>query len=430
MKRKSSLKKVIMIGILACIMLFSVVLVSATQDKVILTWWSPDPVKLSEPYFEIAKAFMDKNPNIEVKIQLVPEDGYIEKSLASIAAGTPPDVLFQFDLPGFAQKGALLDLTPYIAESNFDVSVYPKQLFESTCKYKGKIYGLPRDLLLSAIYYNKDMFDKAGVAYPQDGWTTDDLLEIAKKLTDAKKREYGTVTFWWNWGSIAPSFGTKIINPEGTKVITNSPEMVAFLKWNSDLLLKYKVAPSPAMMETLGGGGGGPLELFETGKVGMIYADHWGVKIFRDDKMNFGTVEQPIMPGGKHYADALLCLWGIPNNSKHKQEAWELLKFITGPEGSEIMGKSWAIPAIPAVAKKLGFYEDPIEEAFLKQLAWEPYDMPWIRISGWWAIGSPLWDMESIIMARKSPISVEEIKKLLDEATIRAQHELDKFIKD
>ena len=152
--------------------------------------------------------------------------------------------------------------TTYLKDSNFDPSIYLPGLLDPG-KVDGKQYLLPKDYSPLAVYYNKKLFDAATVPYPKDGWTWDDLLATAQKLT--MKDAAGKVTQWgiqlpaaWTTGFEywVAAAGGSLISKDGKSFIgaMDSPEVARAVQFYADLYNKYQVAPQPADMNAFGGG--------------------------------------------------------------------------------------------------------------------------------------------------------------------------------
>ncbi len=152
---------------------------------VTLTWafWGSPEEAVSHK--QVADAFMKEHPEIKIETWNAPWNDYFTKIQSLWASGDPkavPDVAFLWPTPKYAAEGVLENLDPYIQKSNYDLNDYWGGLLESA-KYQGSVYGLPRDNEVNILYYNKDLFDKAGVKYPDENWKWDDLLAAAEKLT-------------------------------------------------------------------------------------------------------------------------------------------------------------------------------------------------------------------------------------------------------
>jgi multiple sugar transport system substrate-binding protein len=154
-------------------------------------WGSPEEKASHE---RVAQAFMQTHPNIKIDYFFTPYEDYSTKLKTLWAGGDPtaiPDVFFLWPTPSYAARGVLEDLTPYIQKDNYNLNDYWPNLLASA-SYQGKIYGFPRDIEAHALYYNKALFDAAGVQYPTDNWTWDDLIAASQKLV--KKDPSGRVS--------------------------------------------------------------------------------------------------------------------------------------------------------------------------------------------------------------------------------------------
>jgi multiple sugar transport system substrate-binding protein len=133
---------------------------------------------------KIMRLFQKENPDLKVRMEDVPYSQYWTKLLTMSAGGSAPDVVFleSTRLPGFIKTDLLLPLDDFLkADKSFKSDdFYPQSIASFT--YKGKLYGIPNDMAIYAIYYNKNLFDQKGVAYPKDNWTWDDFMKTAKSV--------------------------------------------------------------------------------------------------------------------------------------------------------------------------------------------------------------------------------------------------------
>jgi len=165
-------------------------LVSA-QDQVTLDLWTID--EPHEYHYVLAKEFMELHPNITINVRTVQFEDMVNDLARAVATRSGPDITY-IDNPEvalFASRGLLLDLTPYIEQSEIvdPADIYPGPL--SSVTYEGGIYGLPRGANTIALYYNADMYRAAGLDPDNPPQTWDELYEAAKALTDAEKGVYG-----------------------------------------------------------------------------------------------------------------------------------------------------------------------------------------------------------------------------------------------
>ncbi|MFQ6618057.1 MAG: extracellular solute-binding protein, partial [Fidelibacterota bacterium] len=199
----------------------------------VANWAGAEEVILEK---QIAAEFMRMYPEVKVRIEPIPSN-YREKILTGIAAGKPPDVLLldSVIIPALVNKGVLVDLMPYVERYGVDLSIYYPNVLAIALR-DSSLYALPKDFTPMVMYYNKRLFDDMGIPYPEDDWTWDDYLEIAKRLTkdrdnDGVIDQFGTaflntLYLWqpWVW-----MMSGDILSPDGTRATGyfNSPETEA-----------------------------------------------------------------------------------------------------------------------------------------------------------------------------------------------------------
>ena len=286
-------------------------------------------------YYKSLESFYREHPNIRVEIELIPWSRMFDKLLISTAGGRPPDVS-RIDSTYFtpcAAKGLLECLDPYIKnDPSFDLDDFYRPAVEGWGMYAGKIYGLPGDVDIYAMYYNKDMFDKYGVPYPDETWDWDKYVWAAKKLTkdlngDGLIDQWGCIPDPW-WQDYVWQNGGEIVSPDGEKCMLDRPEAYGAIQFASDLRCKYRVAPRPTDMADIG-----PQKMFTNGMVGMFITGSWAAAlVFNKEIKKFDYDVAPIPKGRRRAAFMGGAAFGILSRSKHKKEAWELVKFMTGPE--------------------------------------------------------------------------------------------------
>ncbi len=178
-------------------------------DLTFSVWGDPEEIVILQ---EIADDFTAENPNITVTVTVSDWDTYWDKLQTTLAGGNPPDV-FAMDAPlypDYQSRGVLMNLQPMIDRDGFDLTAYYDEALVCYDTDDG-YYGLPRDIQPSVMYINKDMFDEAGVPYPEDGWTWDDMIDIGQQLTkdtdgDGTTDQYGLWADIWDmellWGAM------------------------------------------------------------------------------------------------------------------------------------------------------------------------------------------------------------------------------------
>ncbi|MGE5222287.1 MAG: ABC transporter substrate-binding protein, partial [Omnitrophica WOR_2 bacterium] len=203
-------------------------------------WGDPEELNILQ---ELANDFSKENPNVKITVTVSDWDTYWDKLQTQLAAGTPPDV-FAMDAPlypDYQSRGVMMNLQSYIDKDKFSLDdYYPAAL--SCYKTPDGYYGLPRDIQPSVMYYNKDMFDKAGVSYPDDTWTWDTVIEQGKKLT--AENQYALWTDLWDmelyWASAIWQNGGEILSMDNTKTLLGEPAAFGAWQWFHDMIFKYK----------------------------------------------------------------------------------------------------------------------------------------------------------------------------------------------
>ena len=239
---------------------------SGTVTVWVGSWWEPQIPTATQMWAK-------DNPDVTLKIEPLPINGYLDKFTASALGGTPPDVI---DLDAtWVSTAAAKNLLQPLDETakSLDAKDYSPSVWLSS-QYGGHQYAIPNRASANVFYYNKTVFDKAGVPYPTDTWTYNDMLQVARKLTISGQYGVGvaadlsdpsnamdllSATVW--------AFGGDFLTKDGTKATINSPKSVAGLTYWSELYTKYHVAPegTPNFTTTRD-----LIPLFEANKVGLI----------------------------------------------------------------------------------------------------------------------------------------------------------------
>src|SRR4051812_39068257 len=222
-------------------------------------WGDPTELKNQQA---IVDAFHAVEPKITVKVSVSDWDTYWDKLQTGLAGGAAPDV-FAMDgplFPDYSSRDVLLDLTPYIQKESYPLTSL-NELAVKDFTIDGKQLGLPRDLNVIALFYNKDLFDKAGVAYPDDSWDWQKLVDVAKQLTkdtnsDGKTDQWGLYTETTDmenyWSSLVWQNGGDILAPDGKTTVLDTPQATGGLQFLQDLIWKEKVVPDPAIFAETG----------------------------------------------------------------------------------------------------------------------------------------------------------------------------------
>lgn len=272
---------------------------------------------------------------IDVELLYIPSE-YPTKIKTMFVSGEAPDILqLSEDVHSYSALGQIISLDSLVTESKIDL----KKRFgtaHQTYIYKDHLYALPDRGGAMIVYYNKDMFDKAQVAYPSKDWTWEDMLSAAQKLTIREGDEVSVYGFaagdWWPWWmSFIYQNGGRILDKEG-KVVFNSPETVEALKFYNDLVYKHKVAPSPQDYADMGNPGPDPL--FAQGKVAFEITGFWNIGSLNNvPELNYDIA--PLWHQKEGGTTAFGSGLAISKDCKYPEEAYKVIEFLTSKEGQQ-----------------------------------------------------------------------------------------------
>jgi multiple sugar transport system permease protein len=357
-------------------------------------WGNPQEANISR---SLLAAFEKSHPNIRVKYILATD--FDSKLRTMMAGDMAPDVFYMAveNLPVYAGKNTLLNLDPYIKASKFDTSDFFPQLLDGF-RYNGHIYGLPKDFTTDIVYYNKDLFDRDNVPYPKAGWTWDDLLEKAKRLThdfdgDGRIDQFGVqylggTRHTYSWFRQA---GARMFTPDDKQFAMNSPEGLRALQFLHDLDYKHHVA----LTASAAAGRDAQAE-FSNGRLAMFAGyGRWLVPRFRE--MNKFRWDVVVLPKDKEQATVIATVaYSVAAKSKHPQEAWELVKFLTGPQGQALNSElGLAIPALKSVAYGPAFLNPNSkinDRAFLDEMPYAEIPPSTANPNEFDQIVNPIWE--------------------------------------
>lgn len=334
--------------------------VAVAQDPVTVTWgfWGSPEEKATHE--KVAEAFMAEHPEINIEIWHQPWGDYFTKLQTLWAAGDAeaiPDVMFLFPVFTYAAQGVLEPLDGYIADSGYDIADYWPGLLD-TAMYDGQIFGFPRDIGLEVLYYNKDIFDEVGLAYPDETWTWDDLLAAAEQLTQvsgggrvsryALGMEGGKYQLWvgQNMGAIFDDMS----NP--TACTLDSPESMEAVQFFADMMNN-----NHAMRDANLSQAGGDAAVFQSGQVAMIIQNASRISAFNGAGMNYDVAPVPIPDGGQRSASAAGAAWVMSSFSDNKDAAWTFLSWLQSTDGGQRLytESGEILPALRSTANSAAF---------------------------------------------------------------------------
>jgi multiple sugar transport system substrate-binding protein len=301
---------------------------------------------------EIAAAFEAENPNITVEVQELPWPQYWSTLQTTAQGGTAPDAFWMLaqQIRPYAQGAQLLDISDVVESEGVDLADYPQAVIDLYDQGDGKLYGLPKDFDTNAIWYNKALFDAAGVDYPTDEWTWDDFRTAAKDLTDPATGVWGVAAPLDYQGGYYNSIfqaGGQVISDDGKSAAIDSPEAVAGIKFWTDLQADGSSPTLQQLSDTEGE------TMFEQGKVAMYLSGaYWALQLYNNTDIR-ANVDVAPLPIGEKRATVTS---GIANvgyaGTKHPDEVKKFLVFASGEEAANIQAKAGAVlPAFKGTAQ-------------------------------------------------------------------------------
>jgi multiple sugar transport system substrate-binding protein len=299
----------------------------------------------------------------EIVLEVIPQQSVAEKINTQLAANDLPDVVRSQGLlvQQWLRQGAFLDLTPLIAESKLDLTDFyagPLAQFQ----WQEQTWGLPDTAAPDLLFYNKALFDAAGVAYPTDAWTFEDMRQAAIQLTlDDQGRNAadpsfeptkivqwgwnGGLTFFWQRHLVRGWGGDFCANADCTLMNFTAPATLEAVNW----WVKLVTVDHATLYDPYGGSQTGiPGDPFLAGKAAMGYNGFFAVGQLNSSGAIDYDIAQPLLGAdGKRYTPLSTNGYMIAANSEHPQEAWALVQALVEPT---FLADTWGKPghAVPA----------------------------------------------------------------------------------
>lgn len=343
------MKKLVAVLLTLCLLIGLCAPVALAEDPVTITFafWDTN----QEPGMKaIAEAYMADHPNVTIETQVTPWSEYWTKLEAAAQGGALPDVFWMHSNQFFkyASAGMMLDLT----DLNLDYSPYPSGI-TALYNYEGAQLAVPKDYDTIALAYNKEIFDKAGVAYPDDTWTWDTLRETAKKLTDVANGVYGfaapndTQSGYYNFVYQNGGF----IFENGVSGFDQAATQEAIKTW-MDLMLVDGVSPSLESFTDMSQD-----EQFQAGRVAMEFVGSWMMSAFTSNEFIKDKFDLCVLPQGKTRASIYNGLgYAGAYNTAHPDVVKDFIAFCGTEKANILQAQNKA--AIPAYAGTEHYFTD------------------------------------------------------------------------
>ena len=296
----------------------------ATEEPITLHFWNVFTGSDGDILREIVNKYNETNTdNIKIEMDIMPNDTLQQKLPAAIATKTAPElVLFGVEnLAPYVSNDSLEDISDFWETTGVDKNNFLENVTELSY-VDGKLYGTPMQYNVSYLYWNKDLFEAAGLDPNTPPTTLDELAEYAVKLTDASKNQFGLalptnatyMQFLWANGGDAN-------DPNSNTNLLNSEENLKTLEWLQDLTVNKKVTP-------LNITGADADTMLQAGQIAMYMSGPWQINGLRAQGINFGIA--PCVAGSAGaFSPAGGCSYVIPKgtDAAKKEAAYKFMKY-------------------------------------------------------------------------------------------------------
>lgn len=322
-----------------------------------------DPAELAA-YQNLVEAFEAGHPDIDIELRHIPSQSeYRQRLAADFSSGSPANVMLlnYRRFATFAAQGGLEPLGPYLAESRLIAESDFLTPTIDSFYLDDRLWCIPQNLSSLVVYYNRDLFDAAGIAYPSNNWTKEDFLAAARALTqdgngDGQTDQYGAGIapnlfrlapfIWQNGGELVDDMD------QPTRLMLDTPEALAAFQWFVDLQIKEQVVP-----DALAEAAETSESRFLNGRLAMFFNSRRGVPTYRTIK-DFSWDVAPLPRGsqaaGILHSDGYCMAATTPD----KEAAWTFIEFANSVEGQTLVAASGrTVPSLLTVAESPAFLD-------------------------------------------------------------------------
>ena len=286
---------------------------------------------------QLIAAFNEAFPDITVEEQLVPWNDYWTKLQTSVAGGEAFDVFWinAASLPVYAASESLLPIDSLVSDGSIDTSLIAKPLVDMY-NFGGTQYGVPYQYDTIGLFYNKDLFDAAGMDYPDDTWDWETFRDAAEKLTDADKGQWGVglqTSFQEGFSNFVFQNEGKLLNDDATKSLIDEPAACEALEYvaaffTDELTPGIPVQQANPVADTL----------FPAGQVAMLPGGSFRASTYAKADANIDVAP---LPQGKTRATVIHGVAHVGwSRTKAPGAVLELINFLASEDAEKIVGES------------------------------------------------------------------------------------------
>lgn len=343
-----------------------IVEVPAERTEIRLSGWvsSPSETALLQ---SLLYEFSVQNPDILVKYEPITGD-YKQALLTSIAGGVEPDIFYVdiFWWLEFATNDVLLPIDDLMAASGTSPDEFIPSLVEAFT-YEDNLYGIAKDFNTLGLFYNKDLFDQAGLEYPTDDWTWDELKSAAAALTDtsdANRPVFGLCTAPdpGRFPVFVFQNGGSVMTPDFADTTLDSEAAIGA----AEFYTSFRAEGIGASPSDVGEGWQGAA--FGKGQCAMVYEGGWMIPYLRDQfpNVNYGVVLPPAGPGGEGNL-IFTVAWSISANTENPEAAWKVIEFLTSEKSQQtVLESGFALPSRAALQDSEFLKNNPNSSAIFR----------------------------------------------------------------
>lgn len=354
-----------LLALVASLLLLGALGVGFTQGERTLrfTIWSGNQAHL-DMLNRFAEAFKDEYPSVNVQLDVIPFGEYIQKVTLQLAGGNPPDLgwIAEAAAPTFIEAGVLAELSDVLkADPEYDFADFSEPALKLWVR-GDEIYGVPFSTSPLITFYNRDMFEAAGVANPAElvqrgEWTWERFREIARRVTEMTPAgtygfETGTEGYGAHlWGTITPmlrAYGADAWNTAGTECLLNSPEAVQAMEMYHGLIFEDRAAVPP-----------GEQADFFTGRSAMTMTQLSRTALLVDASFEWGIAPLPKGPAGDValVGQAALVVF---QNAQNRDLAKAFVKFMTSRDNVVTMAEFFPPVRLSVLASEAFLTSNPL----------------------------------------------------------------------
>lgn len=305
---------------------------SGNSESVNITFmgWEASPLE-TEAVKRGLEMFMEQNPDIKVEYTPVPGEQYHTRLLTMLAGNAAPDVFFlgADQYRAYTEKGVLLDLTSYFQEK-YELTDFIESS-ATIMNIDGSVYGVSSCTVSPVLYYNKDLFDQAGLPYPPsdpaEAWTWDEFLDVARQLKSVSEYGvYGLENLQMTIAQMLTNNG-KLFNDDYTQSAINSPEVREVLQAILDMRVKENLSPEAVVLENIGMRA---TQMLQSGQVAMLIDGSWALQELAQMDFEVGVGVLPKFSTAATVGQAHVhSAWA---DTPHPEAAWKLIDFLSSEE--------------------------------------------------------------------------------------------------